>query len=108
MGHHINADDKFQSDKHPGLPPDRVRVSLENPRSERALRVLAQDYRAVDSGFSEDLLYRLNALHGPDPVAQIAEALALMNSMILCGEDHSDKSRTVLEDARSALTRLSG
>lgn len=64
MSHHINAAGEFQSDKHPELPPDRIRLNLKNARSERALRVLAEDYRDADSELANDLIYRLNALHG--------------------------------------------
>lgn len=65
MGHHLNAVGEFQSDKHPDLPPDRVRVNLTNPRSTRAMRVLADSYADKDAEFSEDLHTRLDVLYGP-------------------------------------------
>lgn len=108
MGHHIDEQGRFQSDKHPDLPPDRVRVSLENPRSVRALRQLARDYWSHDREFSEDLDRRLTELHGPPPLAAINEALGLLNSMVLCGEQHTETSLKVLEQARRGLLTLGG
>lgn len=64
MGHHIDSEGRFQSDKHPGLPPDRIRLNLANPRSERALRVLAEDYAEADPELARDLVTRLDALYG--------------------------------------------
>ena len=63
MGHHIDSDGRFQSDKHPELPADRVRISLENPRSKRALLLLADDYEAHDAEFAQDLRKRVLELH---------------------------------------------
>ena len=63
MGHHIASDGRFQSDKHPDLPRDRIRLNLENPLSERALRVLAEDYEETDSELAKDLVTRLDALY---------------------------------------------
>lgn len=64
----------FQSDKHPDLPPDRVRVNLRSPRSRRAMWILALDYADKEPEFSKDLRSRLSDLgyRGPDandPVA---------------------------------------
>lgn len=65
MGHHIDPlSGKFQSDKHPELPPDRIRVNLENPKSEQALRQLAINYRETDRELADDLNTRLDDLHG--------------------------------------------
>ena len=55
MGHHIRADGKFQSDRHPQLDPDKIVLSFKDPTAIRALhkyametpdRELAQDIRA--------------------------------------------------------------
>jgi len=64
MGHHIDEAGRFQSDRHPDLPPDRIRLNFQNPRSERALRVLAQDYEQADSELAADINRRLDALYG--------------------------------------------
>lgn len=66
MGHHFDDQGRFQSDKHPDMPPDRLRVSIANPRSARALLQLAKDYREHDPEFSDDLRRRVVELHG-DP-----------------------------------------
>lgn len=62
MGHHINEKGEFQSDKHPELPPDRIRINFQNPRSHRALWYLASDYQSEDSELAEDIRTRLKAL----------------------------------------------
>lgn len=108
MGHHFDAEGRFQSDKHPDLPPDRIRLNLANPRSEKALRQLARDYADKDPELARDLDARLTVLHGPPPLAAINEALGLLNSMVLCGESHTDTSRAVLERAHKALLELGG
>jgi len=65
MGHHINAEGGFQSDKHPSLPPNRIRLNLENPRSYRALRQLAEDYSRHDAELGADLNQVLDELYAP-------------------------------------------
>lgn len=64
MGHHIDEQGRFQSDKHPELPPDRIRLSLEAPLSVRALLTLADDYEEKDPGLAADLRKRLAEIHG--------------------------------------------
>ncbi len=55
---------EFQSTKH-DLPPDRVRLNLQNPRSVQALYVLAASYEEEDPEFATQLVDRLRELHGP-------------------------------------------
>jgi len=62
MGHHINEKGEFQSDKHPELPPDRIRLNFLNPRSKRALLMLADDYESIDPELSEDIRTRIKSL----------------------------------------------
>lgn len=66
MGHHLlerpDGGCDFQSDKHPDLPVNRLRVNIENPRSWRALRVLADDYREHDREFADDLVKALDSI----------------------------------------------
>jgi len=64
MSHHIDAAGRFQSDKYPDLPPDRIVVSFESPRAVRALRALAEDYADHDPELAEDINLRLDSLHG--------------------------------------------
>ena len=70
MGHHFNEKREFQSDKHPKNKPDRITINMKKPASQRAAYVLAEDYREIDSGFSEDIFERLEVLgyvHGDEP-----------------------------------------
>ncbi len=62
MGHHIDPDGRFQSDKYPELKPDQILVSFRNPSSWRSLWILAEDYQDVDAGLSQDIRDRLLAL----------------------------------------------
>ena len=55
--HIINGE--FQSDKHPELPADRIRINFLNPRSHRALALLAVDYFDIDPALAGDILERL-------------------------------------------------
>ncbi len=65
MGHHLDDKGRFQSDKHPDLPPDRIRLNFLRPESQRALRVLAIDYRGIDPELCDDIEARLDALGAP-------------------------------------------
>lgn len=68
MGHHINDQGQFQSDKHPELPPDRIRLNFHNPHSQEALWKLACSYAGLvsetsglprDQELAEDIGVRL-------------------------------------------------
>ncbi len=63
MTSHLTESGDFQSDKHPDLPENRIRLNLENPRSVRALMVLSADYEDVDVEFASDLRRALAKLH---------------------------------------------
>ena len=43
MGNHINSQGKFQSDKYPDLPPDKIILSFKDPVAREALNVYAQN-----------------------------------------------------------------
>lgn len=75
MGHHIDAEGRFQSDKHPELPPNRIRLSLENPRSIRALLALADDYEDIDAELGDDLRAVLVGIHGSRAVTAALDRL---------------------------------
>ena len=64
MGHHIDKEGRFQSDKYPDLPPDKILVNFNDPRAQVALTALAVSYQEVDSELSEDILERLRTIHG--------------------------------------------
>lgn len=61
-GHHINAAGEFQSDKHPDLPPDRVRLNILRPENWPALLLIADAYQEKDAEFADDLRGRIEAL----------------------------------------------
>lgn len=61
-GHHINPAGEFQSDKHPDLPPDRLRVNISRPENWPALLLLADAYQEKDAEFADDLRGRILAL----------------------------------------------
>lgn len=63
MGHHIAEDGTFRSDKYPSLPPDKVALSLKDPRASEALCAAAKDYLEADEEFAIDLGRRLVDLH---------------------------------------------
>ncbi|MEQ9323893.1 MAG: hypothetical protein RIF41_32310, partial [Polyangiaceae bacterium] len=62
MGHHIDDQGRFQSDKYPDLPPDKVVVSLKDPPARDALVRLVVAYLDVDAEFATDLGQRLVSL----------------------------------------------
>jgi len=59
MGIHINKDGKFQSDKYPTCPADKVPLSVNDVTAQDLLWEYAQRRRSVDAEFSADLENRL-------------------------------------------------
>lgn len=64
MGHHINPQGQFQSDKDPKLPPDKITLSFHDPAARNALTVFACDTN--DRELANDILYRLQSLEGKE------------------------------------------
>ncbi len=62
MGHHIDDQGRFSSDKYPDLPPDKIVVSFKDPHALLALAVLALAYEDDDVGLSNDIRERLRTL----------------------------------------------
>lgn len=63
MGHHIDDQGQFQSDKYPELGPDKVVISLKDPLTWAGPRMIAvQQQDGGDRGFGDDLLERLDVL----------------------------------------------
>ena len=58
MGHHINENGDFQSDKYPDLPPNKIILSFNDP----AARAVLEIYCALiqDRELAEDVLDVLN------------------------------------------------
>ena len=73
MGHHINGAGEFQSDKY-DLQPDRITINFRNPASHSALAALAENYKWIDPGLSEDIRARLSTVvKHPDFIRKTVE-----------------------------------
>lgn len=64
MGHHIDKQGRFQSDKYPDLPPDKVVISLKDPLAWDGLLNIATAYQDTDPEFAMDLEKRVLQLRG--------------------------------------------
>lgn len=64
MGHHIDSKKRFQSDKNPDLPPDKITLSFKDRHARYALFVYAHQVKAAggDAEFADDILERLNSI----------------------------------------------
>jgi hypothetical protein len=66
MGAHIDNEGRFQSDKHPTCPPDKVPLSLNDPLAQPLLWEYAEKFRAAnkdnDPEFADDVQARLRAV----------------------------------------------
>jgi hypothetical protein len=71
MGHHIDAEGRFQSDKYPALGPDKVVISLKDPRTHTGLLLIANNYKNKDAEFADDLSRRVHELAQPHRSAAI-------------------------------------
>ncbi len=59
MGHHIDEQGRFKSDKYPDLAPDKVVINLTHPEVWPGLLLIAQAYAERDLEFGEDLKARV-------------------------------------------------
>ena len=68
MGHHINADGQFQSDKYPDLPPDKIVLSFKDPAARDALRTYVATVKIFggDEELAEDITTRLATFPEPE------------------------------------------
>lgn len=62
MGHHIDDQGRFQSDKYPDLAPDKIIVSFTDHRASKALVILAADYQETNPELAADILTRVWAI----------------------------------------------
>ena len=58
MGHHINKNGNFQSDKYPNLPENKIVLSFKEKEARIALRVYAEI--TTDRELGDDILSCLN------------------------------------------------
>ena len=56
---HIDEKGRFQSDKYPTCPPDKVPLSVHDPMARDLLFTYAARRREIDIEFSDDLEFRL-------------------------------------------------
>lgn len=76
MGDHINADGQFQSDKYPWCRPGFVPLKLTDAGAWQPLWDYAEQRRAVDAGFADDLQAALLAAGYTPPSAAAKASLA--------------------------------
>ena len=62
MGHHIDDEGRFQSDKYPELGPDKVVISLRDPKVYWVAATIAEAYRKADPEFAQDVETRMHAI----------------------------------------------
>lgn len=102
MGHHIDGEDRFQSDKYPDLAPDKIVVSFTDPRAWRALAAVAQAYRPSDPELADDIEARLRSLKkfgALEPAYTPPPPLQGVDTMPTNGDEHIPfiaKARTVM------------
>ncbi len=57
MGHHIDSEGRFQSDKYPDLAPDKIILSFKDPAARLALEEYAKV--CIASEFRDDIIERI-------------------------------------------------
>ncbi len=60
MGHHIDREGRFQSDKFPDLAPDKIVLSFKDPAARRALNVYS--IYAEDRELARDIRTRVGTI----------------------------------------------
>lgn len=60
MGHHIDSEGRFQSDKYPDLAPDKIILSLKDPYAFNALKEYAN--HCNDRELANDIMKRLQTI----------------------------------------------
>ncbi len=60
MGHHIDSEGLFRSDKYPELPPDRIVLSFEQPADRQALALFA--HHTEDLELAKDIMTRIETI----------------------------------------------
>jgi len=68
MGHHINSDGQFQSDKYPELPPDKMVLSFKDKHARYCLLMYAK--YTSDKELAEDIRTRYNSIIAEEEDAQ--------------------------------------
>jgi hypothetical protein len=90
MGAHINKDGRFQSDRYPSTPADKVPLSVNDKTAQDLLWQYAERRRKVDAEFSADLESRLETVGFAPPALRIDEELAALRKLVLEITEHYD------------------
>jgi len=61
MGHHIDKQGRFQSDKYPDLPPDKIILSFKDKFARQALHLYAMGTK--DEELAKDIKTRLRTIN---------------------------------------------
>lgn len=69
MGHHINEQGQFQSDRHPDLPPNKIILSFRDPAAREALTLYAN--LTPDLELAKDILEALTVPVWPEPKCRV-------------------------------------
>jgi len=74
MGHHIDSEGRFQSDKFPDLPPDTFLLSLKDPEARAAISTYVTICK--DRELATDLIQRMRVLRfgAHDEIHKVAKA----------------------------------
>ncbi len=79
MGHHLDSEGRFQSDKYPELSPDKIILSFHDQLARQSLRYYAK--YTDDKELADDILCRvgeLDAMDCPKLAKQTNHATALL------------------------------
>lgn len=104
MGTHINSEGKFQSDKYPTCPADKVPLSVNDPDAQPLLWIYAELHRKRDNELSDDLQARLRAV-GFDPRGVLKIAIDTLRRLFVrgpCGKVECDP-QGLCDECASAL-----
>ena len=65
MGHHIDKQGRFQSDKYPELPPDKIILSFKDSHARKALGMYVTSIQTTggDEELADDIEERLRTIH---------------------------------------------
>lgn len=86
MGHHIDSEGRFRSDKYPDLPPDKIILSFKDPKARIALIVYAAATEDYELG--EDIEQRILAIEPKSKVFDDARWKKENRKRLLQGGDN--------------------
>lgn len=78
MGAHLDSQGRFQSDKYPTCPADKVPLSVNDKDAQPFLWAYAELHRARDAEFANDLQARLRAV-GFEPRVAMREVVSVLS-----------------------------